>query len=39
MNSCNGEMVYWLLEKLKGRRKDMSQYDKFVNNYMASLTE
>ena len=28
-----------LLEKLKGRRKDLSQYDKFVNNYMASLTE
>ena len=24
---------------MKGRRKDLSQYDKFVNNYMASLTE
>ena len=27
------------VEKLNSRRKDLSQYDKFVNTYMASLTE
>ena len=27
------------VEKLNSRRKDLLQYDKFVNTYMASLTE
>ena len=32
-------MIFSTIEKLKDRRKDLSQYDKFVNNYMANMTE
>ena len=38
-NNVNLSDVHCFLEKLKGKGRDLSECDKFVNNYMASLSE